>query len=199
MNAYEGHTYVSTLDLLDYAPRAEWCPGVVDVETWHTSAVPLERRVPVVVHAPSKGPFKGSALIDPIMKELDRHGVVSYRRVERVQPHDMPAVYKDADIVIDQFTMALYGVAACEAMAAGRVVVSHVGEPVRARARELTGRDVPIIEATPATLVEVIEKILDDRDAARDLAAAGPIYVREHHDGRRSAAALSPFLTEGAA
>lgn len=195
LNVFDGHTFVSTLDLLDYAPRAVWCPGVVDVEAWAANTVPLERRVPVVAHAPSKGRFKGSELIDPIMTELDRLGIVEYRRIQRVEPHDMPAVYTAADVVIDQFTMGLYGVAACEAMAAGRVVVSFVGESVRARARAMTGRDVPIIEATPATLVEVVEKILDDRDAARDVAAAGPSYVAENHDGRRSAAALAPFLT----
>ena len=195
LNAFDGHTFVSTLDLLDYAPRAVWCPGVIDVEAWAADTVPLERRVPVVVHAPSKGRFKGSELIDPIMTELDRRGIVEYRRIQRVEPHDMPAVYTAADIVIDQFTMGLYGVAACEAMAAGRVVVSFVGESVRARARAMTRRDVPIIEATPATLVEVVEKILDDRDAVRDVAAAGPSFVAENHDGRRSAAALAPFLT----
>jgi hypothetical protein len=195
MNAYDGHTYVSTLDLLDYAPRATWCPGVVDVDAWASDVPVLAREVPVVVHAPSKGRFKGSQLIDPIMEDLDRRGVVSYRRVERVQPHEMPAIYKDADIVIDQFTMGLYGVAACEAMAAGRVVLSFVGDTVRRRVLELTGRELPVVEATAETLVGVIEKILDDREAARHAAAAGPSYVRETHDGRRSAAALAPFLT----
>ena len=194
-NSFGGHTFVSTLDLLDYAPRAVWCPGVVDVEYWATEAPPLERPVPVVAHAPSKGRLKGSQLVDPIMEDLNRRGVVEYRRIERVEPHDMAGVYKGADIVIDQFTMGLYGVAACEAMAAGRIVVSFVGDTVRARAREITGREVPIVEATPATLVEVLEKILDDRDAARDAAAAGPSYVRENHDGGRSAAELAPFLT----
>jgi glycosyltransferase involved in cell wall biosynthesis len=195
LNAFDGHTFVSTLDLLDYAPRAVWCPGVVDVDAWRTDTVPLERRVPVVVHAPSKGRFKGSELIDPIMTELDRRGVVEYRRIQRVEPQDMPGVYTAADIVIDQFTMGIYGVAACEAMAAGRVVVSFVGDTVRARALEATGLELPIVEATPGTLVEVVEELLDDRDAARDVAAAGPSYVRENLDGRRSAAALAPFLT----
>ena len=194
-NSFDGYTFVSTLDLLDYAPRAVWCPGVVDVDAWVTDTVALERRIPIVAHAPSKGRLKGSQLIDPIMDELDRRGVVEYRRIERVQPRDMPAVYKDADIVIDQFTMGIYGVAACEAMAAGRVVVSFVGDTVRARALEATGLELPIVEATPGTLVEVVEELLDDRDAARDVAAAGPSYVRENHDGRRSTAALAPFLT----
>lgn len=80
-------------------------------------------------------------------------------------------------------------------ISAGRVVVSFVGDTVRGRVRQLTGDELPIIEAAPGTLVEVIEKILDDRAAARDVASAGPLSVREHHDGRRSAAALAPFLT----
>jgi hypothetical protein len=198
LNSYDGHTFVSTLDLLDYAPRALWCPGVVDPDLWASpGTVPLERPVPVVVHAPSRGRFKGSHLIDPIMADLDRRGTVRYQRVQRVQPHEMPAIYRDADIVIDQFTMGLYGVAACEAMAAGRVVVSFVGDRVRARVRALTGRELPVVEATPATLVAVIEKVLDDRDTARVAAAAGPSYVRDHHDGRRSAAALAAYLTGG--
>jgi hypothetical protein len=196
LNTFSGHTFVSTLDLLDYAPGAVWCPGVVDVNVWLTETVPLQRPVPVVVHAPSKSRFKGSHLIDPIMTELDRRGIVRYRRVRRAEPAEMPAIYRDADLVIDQFTMGLYGVAACEAMAAGRVVLSFVGDRVRARVKELTGRELPIVETTPATLVGVIEGILDDREGAQQIASAGPSYVRDYHDGRRSAAALAAFLCE---
>jgi hypothetical protein len=196
LNTFAGHTFVSTLDLLDYAPRAVWCPGVIDVDAWRTETVPLERSVPVVVHAPSKGQFKGSHLIDPIMAALDRRGIVRYRRVHRAEPAEMPGIYRDADIVIDQFTMGLYGVAACEAMASGRVVLSFVGDRVRARVRTLTGRELPIVETTPATLVGVIEGILDDRDGAQHMASAGLPYVRDHHDGRRSAAALAAFVCE---
>lgn len=199
LNRYDGHVYVSTLDLLDYVPDAVWCPGIVDPEVWATEAPVLERTVPVVVHAPSKGRMKGTQLIDPVMEELDRRGVVEYRRIQRVEPHEMPGVYQDADIVIDQFTMGLYGVAACEAMAAGRVVVSFVGDAVRGRVREATGHELPIVEATPGTLVEAIESLLDDRSAAARAAAAGPGFVREVHDGRRSAEALRPFLLGGAA
>lgn len=192
---FDGPVFVSTLDLLDYAPDAVWCPGVVDVDAWSGDGGVLDRQVPVVVHAPSKSRLKGSQLIDPIMEDLDRRGLVEYRRIQRVEPADMPAVYKEADIVVDQFTMGLYGVAACEAMAAGRVVVSFVGDVVRARVREMTGAELPIVEATPRTLVEVIERILDDRDGACEQAIAGPGFVRANHDGRRSAAALAPFLT----
>jgi glycosyltransferase involved in cell wall biosynthesis len=106
----------------------------------------------------------------------------------------MPAVIGDADIVIDQLRIGLYGVAAAEALAAGRLVVSYVGSALRARVRSLTGREVPIIEADPDSLADVLTDLLSDRAAAAELASAGPAFVAELHDGRHSAAALTDWL-----
>jgi hypothetical protein len=110
--SYPGPVYVSTPDLLDYVPNAVWCPVVVDVDTWRSAAPVLEHEKPVVAHAPSKSAMKGSELIDPIMESLAQRGLITYRRVEGVDPADMPAVYRDADIVLDQFSVGSYGVAA---------------------------------------------------------------------------------------
>jgi predicted NBD/HSP70 family sugar kinase len=54
--------------------------------------------------------------------------------------------------------------------------------------------EIPTLEATPETLAEVLRRVIDDRDWARSVAAAGPGFVRDWHDGRRSAAVLAPFL-----
>ena len=61
--------------------------------------------------------------------------------------------------------------------------------------RSLTGREVPIVEADPDSLGAVLADVLSDRAAAAELAAAGPGYVAELHDGRRSAQALTDWLT----
>ena len=66
---------------------------------------------------------------------------------------------------------------------------------VRDRVRSLTGREVPIVEADPDSLGAVVTDLLADRDAAAERAAAGPGYVAELHDGRRSAEALTSWLT----
>ncbi|GMA38648.1 hypothetical protein [Mobilicoccus caccae] len=187
-------SFVSTPDLLDHAPDAIWCPVVVDADLWATDTTPLYRDRPIVVHAPSNGWLKGSDLIDPLMTELHEAGVVEYRTLRGLDRAGMLREYREADIVLDQFVLDLYGVAAAEAMAAGRVVVASVGESVRARVREACGEEVPIVEAGPDDLVEVIHGILDDRDAARTTAAAGPGFVRRVHDGTRSAQALATFL-----
>ena len=191
---YDGHLFVSTPDLLDYVPRSSWCPVIVERSVWATDDGVLERPVPVVVHAPSKDRIKGSDVIDPIMQDLSHRGLVEYRRIGGVPPSQMPAFYRSADIVLDQFRIGSYGVAACEGMAAGRVVVGHVTPWVRRRVRELTGTDLPVVEATPDILAEVVLGLLETRAEAAAVAKAGLAFVDDVHDGRRSAMALAPFL-----
>ncbi len=96
---------VSTPDLLLDVPWARWCPVVVEAERWASaSASPLlERERPLVVHAPSRGVVKGTALVEPTLRELDAAGVIEYRPVSGVPNDAMPALYGEADVVVDQF------------------------------------------------------------------------------------------------
>lgn len=187
--------FVSTLDLLEDVPNATWLPVVIDPAPWQQAARPLfSTERPVVVHVPSNPQLKASDRIDEVLTGLADRGLVEYRRISGVSHDRMPAVIGDADIVIDQLRIGLYGVAAAEALAAGRLVVSYVGSALRARVRSLTGREVPIIEADPDSLADVLTDLLSDRAAAAELASAGPAFVAELHDGRHSAAALTDWL-----
>jgi glycosyltransferase involved in cell wall biosynthesis len=191
--AFEGPTFVSTPDLLDYLPDAHWLPLVVDTGIWTPQAPPLERDVPVVVHAPSNTALKGTELVEAVLVPLAERGLVDYRRIQGVPPSKVGAMLADADVVIDQMRLEGYGVLACEGAALGRVVIGHLGDVVRSR----VGGDVPILEATPDSLGAVVERILDDRDAARSAAAAGPGWIAEYHDGRMAARILQQhFLAE---
>ena len=108
-----------------------------------------------------------------------------------VAAEQMPEVYGTADIVLDQFALGIYGVAACEALAAGRIVVSHVGEFTRDAVRDRTGLRLPIIEARADRLDAVLRSVVAERERYRALAASGPEFVRTVHDGRRSAQVLA--------
>jgi len=189
--------FVSTVDLLDDVPKAQWLPVAIDPAPWAQAARPLfssDTDRPVVVHVPSSAQLKGSDRIDEVLTELAGRGLVEYRRISGVTHSEMPAVIGDADIVVDQLRIGLYGVAAAEALAAGRLVVSYVGSAVRDQVRSLTGREVPIVEADPDSLGSVLTDLLSDRPAAAEQAAAGPAFVAELHDGRRSARALTDWL-----
>ncbi|MEV8376981.1 hypothetical protein AB0P21_29835 [Kribbella sp. NPDC056861] len=187
--------FVSTVDLLDDVPNATWLPVAIDPAPWAQAARPLfSTDLPVVVHVPSSAQLKGSDRIDEVLTDLASRGLVEYRRISGVTHSEMPAVIGDADIVVDQLRIGLYGVAAVEALAAGRLCVSYVGSAVRDRMRSLAGREVPIVEADPDSLGAVLTDLLSDRTAAAEQATAGPAFVAELHDGRRSAQALTEWL-----
>ena len=141
--AFEGPVLVSTPDLLPAWPGARWCPVVVDVEAWASDAPLLARERPLVVHAPSNRALKGTDLVEAAMAALEGDQLVSYREVAGVPAAEVRDLYRTADVVLDQFRLGIYGVAACEAMAAGRVVVSQVDDQVRA-AVAATGCELPV-------------------------------------------------------
>jgi hypothetical protein len=188
---FDGPVFVSTPDLIDDVPRAVWLPVVADLEQWtEGTRPPLEREVPVVVHAPSRPFMKGSDLIEPTLRELESRGLIEYRRLEHIPQAELVGVVQDADIVLDHFVIGNYGVMTCQAMAAGRVSIANIDQRVRDR----VPAEIPTIQADPDSLAEVIEGVLADRDKARAIAATGRAFVREFHDGRKSAEALEPWL-----
>src|SRR5690606_17386866 len=118
---------------------------------------------PVVVHAPSRAGLKGTQQIGAIARLLDAEGLIEYREVVGVPASSMPQLYATADIVLDQFLLGSYGVAACEALAAGRVVVGHLPEDVRRMTKERTGHDVPIVESRAGDLEGVLRSVISQR------------------------------------
>lgn len=190
---HRGPVFVSTLGLLPFMPYASWLPLAVDVRAWHSDDPLLVTDRPIVAHTPSSD-MKGSEHIDPVLAELDAEGVISYRRVQGVPRDEMPRVVGTSDIVIDQIGGADYGTAVCEAMAAGRLVVSHVPDDVREQVARRTGLELPVVQAVPPTLGETIRSIVKDRASGRELAREGETFATEVHDGRRSADALRSWL-----
>ncbi|WP_300267302.1 hypothetical protein [Microbacterium sp.] len=185
--------FVSTPGLLN-VPRARWLPVVVDIERWGSDAAPLQQQVPTVAYVPSNSPMKGDPSIDVQLAGLESEGLIRYRRLENIPSRDMPKIYRSADIVLDQFRLGDYGVAACEALAAGRVVIGHVNERNRARVKETTGLELPIVEARFSDVAATVRRVVEDREAFAEHAAKGTSFARAVHSGAASAAALAEFL-----
>jgi len=73
-------------------------------------------------------------------------------------------------------------------------VMSHVDADTRTQVREMTGLELPVHEATVDSLETELRLAAAQPDAFEALRTAGPAFVESVHDGRRSAAALAPFL-----
>lgn len=176
-------TFVSTPGLLRDVPTAHLLPVVIDASRWENASPVLERPVPRVVHVPSNPLVKGTAEITPIVQRLHDEGIIEYISVSGLSHAEMPAVFASADVVLDQFRLGDYGVAACEAMASGRLVVSHVAPDARQDLLSRTGRALPIVQATIGDLEQILRDVVDRRDHYRSIALRGPDFVRAVHDG----------------
>ncbi|MGC5342506.1 glycosyltransferase family 4 protein [Streptomyces sp. DT24] len=182
--------YVTTPDLLDDLPSAQWAPLVVDVMSWATDRPVMERKRPVVMHAPSKRWTKGTDRIMPVLTELDEKGLIDFRLAEGIPWAEMQELVKESDLVLDQFTTGSYGTFAVEAMAAGKPVVGYISDAVKL----VTDGALPIVSATPDTLREVLGSLLDDREATAAVGRASAEFARTYHDGSWTAQVLSGFL-----
>ena len=192
--AVEGPVFVSTSDLVEDWPTAHLLPVVVEPQDWLGGKTPLTSRVPVVLHAPSKAHIKGTHLVEPLLQRLHAEGIIEYRQVQGVPAAKMPEYVRQADIVIEQFRIGCYSRAAVEALAAGRVVLGHVHNQVREHVLAQTGRTLPVIEATPTSLEQVLREILANRTRFQRIAEEGPAFATEVHDGRFSANMLGRYF-----
>lgn len=190
-------TFVSTAGLLIDLPDAHFLGVVIDPSRWANDAPVLEGPRPRVVHAPTNPHVKGTPLIVPAARRLHEQGVIEFTQLDRIPNEEMPAVLVSTDIVLDQFRVGDYGVAACETMAGGRLVLAHVTDQVRREVQRHAGMPLPVIEATPDTLEDVLRDIAARPDHYRAVAADGPKFVRRLHDGTFSRRVLMDrFLTD---
>ncbi|KQX06391.1 hypothetical protein ASC59_00465 [Leifsonia sp. Root1293] len=187
-------TFVSTPGLLLDVPDAHLLPVVIDPEVWVQPTPILERVRPRVLHVPSNPLVKGTAEITPTLTRLHEEGIIEYATVSNVTHAEMPTLFGGADVVLDQFRLGDYGVAACEVMASGRLVVSHVSEQARAAVVAETGIELPVVEADIGSLEGVLRDVVARREHYRSVAAAGPSFVRQVHDGRMSRRVLENRL-----
>jgi glycosyltransferase involved in cell wall biosynthesis len=191
---WSGPVMVSTPDLVDLAAGAVWTPVVVDLELFGaTPPRPESEEPPVVVHMPSSSALKGTALIDPILRELADAGTIRYRRVQNLPHAQVPELLAGADIFVDQLGLGIFGVAPLEAMASGVAVVTDPGP----EALTIYGEEVPIFPVDPDSMAATIRRLASDRALLRDTAARGRDFVQRHHDGRRSAASMRSALGLG--
>jgi hypothetical protein len=183
--------FVSTPDLLADVEDGIWCPVVVEPSKWGSAARTTSDGAPLrVVHAPSASTLKGTPLIEPLLERLETEGVISYRRVTGAPAALMPALFGEADVLIDQFRAGSYGVAACEAMAGGCIAIGHVLADVRRTVMEVSGLPLPVVEATPDTLEEVLRGLATDHRKRHAVSLASIDFVHRVHDGRLSASIL---------
>ena len=178
--------FVSTPGLLDYVPDATWIPHVIDVAAWGAPER-TEPDVPLVVHIPSNRGIKGSDHVGRAGVRLMEQGAIRYRELQGLDREQVRTALQDADVVVDSLTIGDHGLISVEGMAASTVAVAHVHETNRER-----NPGVPVVEATPDTVEQVLGELAADPGLRRDLKERSLDWVRRRHDRN----VVGPLLTQ---
>lgn len=137
-----------------------------------------------VMHAPSQQAFKGTVHIERAVESLQSKGLeFDYIRVSGMAHAEAMALYKTADLVIDQLCGGAHGVFACEAMALGKPVICYILPEL------VTGfpDDFPIINANPDTIESVLEEWILSPARLHQVGKQSRAYAERVHDVRKIA------------
>ena len=186
--------FFSTPDLGAHVPDGTWLPVVVDSAAWSV-APPAPHSGPLaVLFQPSQAWIKGVPLVEPVLDGLTSSAAITRVPSARVAPAEMPALVSRADVVLDQFRLNLYGVAAAEAMMASRPVVSLAGSPLIDATRALTGEELPVVSASADELSNALAALAGDPERRREMAATAREFAMRWHDGTESARVIGDLL-----
>lgn len=135
--------------------------------------------IPLLVHAPSEGGIKGSLYVERAITKLEDEGYeFNYQRIENMA-HDLAIeLYKQADIILDQFLLGGFGTLAAEGMAMGKPVVGYIIDEVR----QEHFPDCPVVNATIDTLEVVLADLIVNPDKRIEIGRKGRVFVEQHLD-----------------
>jgi glycosyltransferase involved in cell wall biosynthesis len=178
-----GAEVVGSYDAIRWVPHAEFVPPGVDVASIAPSFPDPQRARPVILHAPSSRPRKGTEDVLAACEGLDADLVL----VEGLDHREAFERYREADIVVDQLKAGWYGLFAIECMALGKPVVTFLHDEAVRRTEQELGVTVPLVNAAKDTLRARLEPLVADAAERRRLGEASRAYVEQVHDLERVA------------
>ncbi|MCH2421024.1 MAG: glycosyltransferase [Candidatus Poseidoniia archaeon] len=177
------HRYVSTPDLLEFVPDAEWLPNPVNLDNLEYSETGTDGPLKIL-HAPTNRQVKNTAAVLDAISQVEMDGLdIQFTLVENVQHSELIEQVSKNDLVIDWLNpeFGIYGVFSIESMAQGRTVICTLTD-------SLYGKyDLPIISIQPEDLVSKITEIYNDRQILADRGRSGHDFVQKYHNPMESA------------
>lgn len=169
---YELNEYVK-----EYYEKVYIIPAAINVNDFICGEL-RDNLKPLVVHAPTSPAIKGTEYILKAVEELKGKYDFEFVLVKNMPNERAKAIYRQADIIVDQLMIGCYGVFAIESMAMGKPVISWISEFMR----EKYPKDLPIIPANPDNIKQQLEILLKDKQLRKDLGLKGRAYVEKYHD-----------------
>lgn len=126
-----------------------------------------------------RGDVKGSGFVGRAVDELKKEGYrIEFMFFDKVPNLDLRYYQMQADICVEALRQGCYGSTAIECMAMGKPVVGYIREDVL----KISPSDLPIINANPDNIKEVLRKLIENKDLREEIGRKGREFVLREHD-----------------
>lgn len=178
--------YALNPDLLHVLPsQAEFLPySHINLTEWSPVYTQMNDRPLRIGHAPSHRGVKGTDLVVTAVEKLKQAGFdFEFTLVEGYSHSEAKEIYKDIDILVDQFFAGWYGGLAVEAMALGKPVIAYLREEDLHFIPDAMRQDMPIIKTRPETIYNTLVHLLTiPRTELLSFAKQSRAYVEKWHN-----------------
>jgi len=177
------HRYVSTPDLLEFVPDAEWLPNPVNLDNLDYSKPDTEGPLKIL-HAPTNRKVKNTEAVLSAISNLEEEGLdIQFTLVEDSQHSDLLQQITSHDLIIDWLNpeFGIYGVFSIESMALGRAVICSLTDSLYDK------YDIPVVSIQPRVLASKIKEFYNDRKLLVEVGKTGHDFVQKHHNPVESA------------
>ncbi len=183
-------------DLIRAVPDAEFVPyASVDPAAVAPSDAHEQGEKLTILHAPTDRQIKGTQHILDVAEELGSDDV-DWLFIEGLPHEEAMRQYRQADLVIDQLKIGWYGGFAVEMMAMGKPVICYIREEDLRFIPQAMADELPIIIATPDTLLDVLRELIAAPERLAAIGARSRAFVERWHDPVRIARRLLELYRE---
>ena len=172
------HRYVSTPDLLEFVPEAEWLPNPVNLDALNSSETSITGPLKIL-HASTNREVKNTKAVESAISKLKDSGLdIHFTLLENIQHTELMEQISKHDLVIDWMNpeYGIYGVFSIESMALGRAVICTLTDSL------YEGYDLPIINSSPDNLELLIKEIYNNRQMLVEKGQLGSGFVNKNHN-----------------
>ncbi len=177
------YRYVSTPDLLEFVPNAEWLPNPVDIQGLEYSEPDVSGPLKIL-HAPTNRDVKNTKAVETAISALKDEGLdIQFTIAEDRKHSELIEIISGNDLVVDWLNpeYGIYGVFSIESMALGRAVICSLNDSLYDK------HDVPIISIPPTDLADKIKELYNNRNLLVIGGKSSYDFVQSHHNPIESA------------
>ncbi|MBL7915294.1 MAG: glycosyltransferase [Bacteroidia bacterium] len=151
----------------------------IDTSKFEFSPPKSENKRPLIVHAPTAPVGKGTIYIEKAIENLRKNHNFDFVLIKNMKHNEALENIKKCDLYIDQLISGNYGMAAMEAMAFGKPVISFMKDSVLINEFP---NDCPIINANPSNIESVIQTILSNKSILIETGVKSRNYILKYHE-----------------